>query len=233
MHLTKHSRFWLGALCTPGRRVSVGRRLKQRRFDAAGSASGGENAAPQPGVPHRIRVDPGARCRRHHRDFTLVDAVLLHPLRIPGVDRVFDLQTTNFRGEPYAGFLYRQYRDIRDSIGDAISLAVGSPTTSSSESSGASRGAAASSSVRRISTCCSGGLCGRTFVDEDDRPGAEPVAILGYDLWRSAFGADEGIVGRPLRISGAAMTVVGVAAPRERGTNLQDPAEIFCPRTRS
>ena len=37
--------------------------------------------------------------------FTLVDAVLLHPLRIPGVDRVFDLQTTNFRGEPYAGFL--------------------------------------------------------------------------------------------------------------------------------
>src|SRR5207253_887870 len=38
---------------------------------------------------------------------------------------------------------------------------------------------------------------GRTFVEEDCRaPGASPVVVLGYELWRSRFDADPSIVGR-------------------------------------
>jgi putative ABC transport system permease protein len=51
---------------------------------------------------------------------------------------------------------------------------------------------------------------GRTFRPGDDRPGANRVAVLSHDLWRRRFGADPGVLGRALRMDGAAYTVVGV-----------------------
>ncbi len=51
---------------------------------------------------------------------------------------------------------------------------------------------------------------GRTFVDADLRGGAEPVALIREDVWRSTFGADPGILGRTLRVDGQPHTVVGV-----------------------
>ena len=37
---------------------------------------------------------------------------------------------------------------------------------------------------------------GRDFTADDNKPGAEKVAILGYGLWQRDFGGDEHIVGR-------------------------------------
>lgn len=53
-------------------------------------------------------------------------------------------------------------------------------------------------------------LLGRTLIDADEREGAPAVVVLGYDLWRSRFFGDPGIVGRTLRLDGSASTVVGV-----------------------
>ena len=54
---------------------------------------------------------------------------------------------------------------------------------------------------------------GRTLTDEDDRPDAAPVAVIGDRLWTRAFGRDPAIVGRAIRINGAPVTIVGVSAP--------------------
>jgi len=53
-------------------------------------------------------------------------------------------------------------------------------------------------------------LLGRDFVAADERMGAEPVAILGYALWKNRYGADPHIAGRIIRIDGTAVTIVGV-----------------------
>ena len=53
---------------------------------------------------------------------------------------------------------------------------------------------------------------GRDFRPEDDEPGAEPVVMLGEDIWKSRYGADPSIVGREIRINDVAATVVGVMA---------------------
>jgi putative ABC transport system permease protein len=55
-------------------------------------------------------------------------------------------------------------------------------------------------------------LLGRTFQPGDDRPGAEPVAVISHRLWRE-LGADPAIVGRPLRLGGVDRAVVGVMPP--------------------
>ena len=56
-------------------------------------------------------------------------------------------------------------------------------------------------------------VMGRDFTAEDNRPGAEKVAILGDEIWRRDFGADPSIVGESIRINGKAATIIGVMPP--------------------
>jgi predicted permease len=53
-------------------------------------------------------------------------------------------------------------------------------------------------------------LIGRTFAAGEDRPGAEPVVIISYDLWSRRFDRDPGAVGRVLKINGSPATIIGV-----------------------
>ncbi|HVZ47299.1 MAG TPA: ADOP family duplicated permease [Gemmatimonadaceae bacterium] len=52
---------------------------------------------------------------------------------------------------------------------------------------------------------------GRFFTADDDRLGAEPVAILSHDLWVTRFGADPAILGTPVQLSDTRYTVIGIA----------------------
>ena len=51
---------------------------------------------------------------------------------------------------------------------------------------------------------------GRLFTAEESRPGPHPVALLTNAWWRRQFGADPGIVGKSIDLSGTQTTVVGV-----------------------
>jgi predicted permease len=53
-------------------------------------------------------------------------------------------------------------------------------------------------------------LLGRPLVQNDERPGAIPVVVIGYDVWQSRFAADQGVVGRRVRLDESVHTVVGV-----------------------
>src|SRR6185437_6495016 len=47
--------------------------------------------------------------------------------------------------------------------------------------------------------------------DSTDRPGSEPVMVLGYTYWQKRFHGDPNIVGQQLDVDGHPMTVVGIA----------------------
>lgn len=51
---------------------------------------------------------------------------------------------------------------------------------------------------------------GRGFREGDDRPGAEPVILLGYELWRDRYGSSPDIIGKPIRANAVKRTVIGV-----------------------
>lgn len=55
---------------------------------------------------------------------------------------------------------------------------------------------------------------GRTFIDDDERPGAPPAVLLTYRYWRSRFSGDSGIVGRTVSLDGVPQLVVGVLEER-------------------
>lgn len=53
-------------------------------------------------------------------------------------------------------------------------------------------------------------LLGRVLSAEDERPGASPVAAIGYDLWRTRFEGDPDAIGRVVTLGQEQATVVGV-----------------------
>jgi putative ABC transport system permease protein len=54
---------------------------------------------------------------------------------------------------------------------------------------------------------------GRQFTREDTLPGAEDVAVLSSELWWTAFGGDESVLGRIVPIDGAPTRIVGIMPP--------------------
>ena len=53
-------------------------------------------------------------------------------------------------------------------------------------------------------------LLGHAFGPDAETAGRDKAAVLSYGLWQSAFRGDRAIVGRSIRVSGDAYTVVGV-----------------------
>src|SRR5262245_2979188 len=54
---------------------------------------------------------------------------------------------------------------------------------------------------------------GRIFFDEEFRPGADKVVILGHSFWKDRFDADEGVIGQTLKFDNQSYTIVGVMPP--------------------
>lgn len=72
---------------------------------------------------------------------------------------------------------------------------------------------------------------GRLIEPSDEGPpGSKPIVVLGYDLWRNRFGADPGVVGSTLSLSGSPYEVIGVA-PRGYGgiETLRSAPQLFIP----
>jgi predicted permease len=67
---------------------------------------------------------------------------------------------------------------------------------------------------------------GRTLLPEDDRRGSAHVAVMSHGCWVRRFGADPGIVGRPLRFQDAVYTIVGVMPS---GFDYPRGAELWVP----
>jgi predicted permease len=56
-------------------------------------------------------------------------------------------------------------------------------------------------------------MLGRSFLPEEELPGAADVAVINYGLWQRRFGADRSIIGRAISLSGEPYEVIGVLPP--------------------
>ena len=54
---------------------------------------------------------------------------------------------------------------------------------------------------------------GRTFLDEEDRPDHDRVAVLNHKLWIRRFGGDPHVIGRKILLDGKPYEIIGVLRP--------------------
>ncbi len=70
---------------------------------------------------------------------------------------------------------------------------------------------------------------GRGLVAADDRPGAEPVAVISHRWWRQLFAAEEAVIGRTIYLNYRPFTVVGVASPAFLGSASDFRPDVWIP----
>jgi putative ABC transport system permease protein len=69
-------------------------------------------------------------------------------------------------------------------------------------------------------------VAGRSFTDDEEKPGSTPVAMLSEGLWKRRFGGDRTLIGRTITLNGEPTTVVGIAP---NTLSLISAAEIYTP----
>jgi predicted permease len=66
-------------------------------------------------------------------------------------------------------------------------------------------------------------------AQDDERPGAHPVAVLSHAFWMRRFGGDPTVVGRWLALENRQLQIVGVAEPRFTGVEPGRPTDLWLP----
>ncbi len=146
--------------------------------------------------------------------FSVVDGVLINPLPFPDADKILSYNHeapglgVNVPVIPHSQATYLHYLEHAQAI---ESFAVFTDESVNLISDGEPQQLSASRVTQGyFDVVRTQPFMGRAFSEGDDRPGAEPVAILGHSLWTSAFGADPTILGRMVEMDGVQRQIIGV-----------------------
>lgn len=138
--------------------------------------------------------------------FSVVNAVLLTPLPYSDPRHLYEIS-----GSSLADFF-----DLRQRRGAFSKLAVNrmQSFTLADGNSDAERVYAGRLSADCLPILGVPSLLGRTFLDDDFRPGTARVTLLSYRLWQSRYHGDRQILGREIGLNGDGYTVIGVMPPQ-------------------
>jgi len=168
--------------------------------------------------------------------FTLINAVLLHPLPVDDPAELVSVWTTDERNQSGAlGFLQvspMNYKDLRDKndVFSGLAAHTGLPLNITDGTGEPQQVFGEIVTGNYFNVIGARPLVGRTFVpDEDQTPGAKLVAVLGYGEWQKRFGGDASIVGRTIALNGQQFTVVGVMPKGFKGTNAIGAPALWVP----
>src|SRR5262245_61666356 len=147
--------------------------------------------------------------------FSAVEGVLLRPLPYPHADRImYARQPLAATGQENANFSFAEIADYRQQASTIDELVEYGDWTFNVVGLGEPRisyGGLVTSNYFKVLAIRP--HLGRTLIAEDDRRGAAPVAVLTYEFWQRAVGADPDIVNRVIELTGVATTIVGVLEP--------------------
>ena len=144
--------------------------------------------------------------------FEMLGLVTRTNLPFPDAERLAEIEIRDVKAnkaEEKALFDFQQWRSSLRSVTDLGAYRDLSPNVVGADSAGHPAYAAEiSASAFRVTQ--ERPLHGRVLTESDERPGAPPVAVVGFELWRDRLGADPNIIGRSVRIGSGYATIVGV-----------------------
>jgi predicted permease len=160
--------------------------------------------------------------------FSVLNGLILRPLNVPESQRLFTIQ----RGkDPSPIQSYPDYVDLRDrnrSFDGVVAYAF--------SRAGLNTGGKASTawlyeaSGNYFDALGIRPYLGRFFHASDEHgPNSSPYLVLSYAYWMSHFQGDRGVVGRRVEMNKHPFTVLGVAPPRFRGTELFFTPDFWVP----
>jgi predicted permease len=165
--------------------------------------------------------------------FTVINAVLLHPLPVAEISRLVQLDTVDSKTmvtqarATKMGMSYANCEDYQrqSQVFDGLSCNSGTALTWSGEAE-PKQVAGQLVNANYFQVLGLTPAAGRFFLpDEDTKPGGNNVAILSYSLWANKFGLDRNLIGRSVTFNATPFTVIGVAPKGFKGTFTIGPAD--------
>ena len=146
--------------------------------------------------------------------FSVVDSVILRPLAYPEADRLITIHEVVPKFSylapmiPVNAMHFRQWRKETRSF-DQMAL-LGGITFNLTGADEPERIPAARVSPNLFPMLGIRTQLGRTFLDEEDKPGRDRVVVLNHELWVRRFGADPNVIGRKIMLDGNPYEIIGV-----------------------
>jgi putative ABC transport system permease protein len=144
--------------------------------------------------------------------YSLIDACLLRSNTYPVVDRWEVVRAYSQRQKSFINYLstpeileVKQLTDVFEAVG-----AIHGDRFNLSRGEFPERIAGTFVTANAITMTQVAPFLGRTFREDEDRPGAAPVAVLSYELWQRRFSADPNVIGQTIRLNDVAHTIIGV-----------------------
>jgi len=162
--------------------------------------------------------------------FSVVNDLLLDPLRYPHTDRLVLISRRNMQ----SGFQVTPTRKLRDAWANARSFESlqGYQTPDMTLTGGTAPRALHAAMVEPSFFAFAGAriIAGRAFRDDEAKTGAAPVAVVGERFAREQFAAVANALGKTVRLDGTAYTVIGVVGDGIRVPSFStEPSEIWLP----
>jgi putative ABC transport system permease protein len=163
--------------------------------------------------------------------FSLIDAAFLRSLPVREPARLIELLTDRGNGQPFNAFSYPAFVHFSDhaTTVDGVIASHSSRFYVAVDNAPPEFGSGQYVSGNFFPVLGVPAASGRTIEPSDDRPAAEPVAVLSHGYWHRRFGADPLVVGRRLTVDDHVFTVVGVTPQSFRGTHVGREVDFWIP----
>jgi putative ABC transport system permease protein len=141
--------------------------------------------------------------------FSSMDAVVMHPVVVPQLDRVMAVSEEQDGG--YHWVTLGNYEDWGRQSRSFEQMAVFAQVDMSLTGAGdAAHVEAARTSANFFGVLQTPAFLGRTFLPSDTQPGSDGVAVLNYGFWLREFSANPNLLGQKIELNKHTYTVVGV-----------------------
>ena len=166
--------------------------------------------------------------------FSVLNALVLRPLNVPHAENLYMVQR-DFSGAPGGhtpSQSYLDYIDLRDRNRTFDSLAAYQIISAVGVDTGGNPSTAWPylASGNYFDAVGIQPYLGRFFHASDEKGiNSAPYVVLSYAYWRSYFHEDRGVVGRAVEINKHPFTIIGVAPPAFRGTELFFTPALWIP----
>jgi len=158
--------------------------------------------------------------------FSVVDAVLWRSLPFPQAERIISVREVDAKGRQIT-FAHPNFLDLRarnKTLDGAAEYAAFGVTILGGGEPVRARGAYVSQDFFKVLRARPD--IGREILPEENRAGANPVAVVSHGYWRRMLGGRADLAATPIRVGGVSYTVIGVMP---RGFNFPNDVEVWLP----
>ena len=159
--------------------------------------------------------------------FTVVNAILLHPLPVKDISRLVEVDTVDSKtlvttaNTTKLGMSYPNFQDYarQSEVFAGLSCFVGPFPLTWSSGTEPKQVFGQMVSANYFEVLGLRPASGRFFLpDEDSQPSGNNVAVMSHSLWTNKFGSDPNIIGKIVTLNATPYTVIGVAPHGFKGT---------------